>query len=604
MRFSGLLLASALVAACTSTSVDDPDADGSPDAADTGDVDAGGTDAGDTGGEDAAVDTSPDAPVDTGADVPVDTGPPFSVTLTATSTTPLPEGVLTGTVNLVAEVSGTPDGDNLLGVEFYIDDLRVDTDLIPPFDLALDTTDLDDGEHTIAARTATGGGLAADDTLVRIVDNTAPVLRSLEPDDRETRFLEDAPLLVLATFDDDSFIDDVVFRANGLLVGELTEAPFVTAIDYADIYIDEDRVPANVLLQWEATDRIGQTTEGRSDLRIMRRRQFSTPTLGEIWGTAAVVGDRLFVANRNRRLHIFTLDGEPITDVELDGDVDMGLVADPDRERVLVSTTAGTVGAYDLSGSRVWSYNLGSPPGGAPVIVGDTVYVVSFVGGVHAFDVGSGLRRWTSEIPGNIFAGVAVTDDGTVYIGSQDRALYAIEEGNPQWSFPTGDEIWCTPVVAADGTIYVGSNDGWLYAIDPDGEERWSVEIEGQMWGRPVLYEGDVIVASTSRFIHRVDGETGESVWRTRTEGISSSSPLLAPDGNLYVGTTSGNVFAIEPDEGGILWSLELGGTLHATLVAAEHRLYIGSTDRRVYGLWFEPPPWDDGGGEEPPDTP
>ncbi|WP_246084548.1 outer membrane protein assembly factor BamB family protein, partial [Salinadaptatus halalkaliphilus] len=54
--------------------------------------------------------------------------------------------------------------------------------------------------------------------------------------------------------------------------------------------------------------------------------------------------------------------------------------------------------------------------------------------------------------------------DGTVFVGSDDANLYAVnaETGNQQWAF-TGSLARSSPTVA-DGTVFVGSDDNNLYA--------------------------------------------------------------------------------------------------------------------------------------------
>lgn len=60
----------------------------------------------------------------------------------------------------------------------------------------------------------------------------------------------------------------------------------------------------------------------------------------------------------------------------------------------------------------------------------------------------------------------AIDVEGTVYIGSSDGKLYAINaDGTLKWSFQTKGAIESSPAIGSDGTIYIGSNDNHLYAI-------------------------------------------------------------------------------------------------------------------------------------------
>ena len=64
----------------------------------------------------------------------------------------------------------------------------------------------------------------------------------------------------------------------------------------------------------------------------------------------------------------------------------------------------------------------------------------------------------------------AIGSDGTVYVGSSDKKLYAIngKSGVKLWEFKTGGSIYgvrSSPAIGSDGTVYVGSVDNKLYAI-------------------------------------------------------------------------------------------------------------------------------------------
>jgi len=109
-----------------------------------------------------------------------------------------------------------------------------------------------------------------------------------------------------------------------------------------------------------------------------------------------------------------------------------------------------------------------------------------------------------------VFSSPAIGADGTIYVGSKDNNLYAINsDGSLKWSFTTGDMVRSSPTIGADGTIYVGSDDNNLYAINPDGSLKWSFT-------------------------------TGDDVF---------SSPAIGADGTIYVGSFDGKLYAIAEEE-------------------------------------------------------
>ena len=79
----------------------------------------------------------------------------------------------------------------------------------------------------------------------------------------------------------------------------------------------------------------------------------------------------------------------------------------------------------------------------------------------------SGTVLWEFETGKFVSSSPAIGSDGTVYVGSYDKKLYAIngKTGVKLWEFETGGEVYSSPAIGSDGTVYVGSIDSKLYAI-------------------------------------------------------------------------------------------------------------------------------------------
>jgi outer membrane protein assembly factor BamB len=109
------------------------------------------------------------------------------------------------------------------------------------------------------------------------------------------------------------------------------------------------------------------------------------------------------------------------------------------------------------------------------------------------FPLGAG--EWRFRTNGEIESSAAVDpDDGTIYIGSDDSNVWAINpNGTEKWRFPTGANVESTPIVDLDGTIYIGSLDGNLYAINPDGSQKWFFPTGGPVPSSPALGEAGFI---------------------------------------------------------------------------------------------------------------
>ena len=83
-----------------------------------------------------------------------------------------------------------------------------------------------------------------------------------------------------------------------------------------------------------------------------------------------------------------------------------------------------------------------------------------------------GTPIWEFETRGSLNSSPAIGPDGTVYVGSFDKKLYAVngKTGVKLWDFETGDDVDSSPAIGSDGTVYVGSDDNKLYAIKTDSK--------------------------------------------------------------------------------------------------------------------------------------
>jgi len=83
--------------------------------------------------------------------------------------------------------------------------------------------------------------------------------------------------------------------------------------------------------------------------------------------------------------------------------------------------------------------------------------------------------RWVYTATNFLSSSPAIAPDGTIYIGSWDNNLDAVNpNGTLKWTFPTGSYISSSPAIDSDGTIYVGSWDHNVYAVNPNGSLKWA----------------------------------------------------------------------------------------------------------------------------------
>ncbi|OIB56471.1 PQQ-binding-like beta-propeller repeat protein [Natrialba sp. SSL1] len=254
----------------------------------------------------------------------------------------------------------------------------------------------------------------------------------------------------------------------------------------------------------------------------------------------------------------------------------------------------------------LWEFPTDNSVYSSPVVVDGTVYVGSMDGSLYALESDTGDERWSFATGESITSSPSVVD-GTVYVGSMDGTVYALpadEDGTqpePTWTFETDEGVAASPTVA-DGVVYVGSNDGHLYALDADdGELLWAFEAEDSVMRAPAVADGSVYFGSTDHSLYAVDIETAEEQWpgaangdetdnpiderwRVETDDRIQSRPTVA-DGVVYVGSNDDLLYAVEADSGDIRWTFQTGGSVTASPAVTEHAVYAASFDNYVHAL-------------------
>ncbi|MBB6672918.1 S-layer homology domain-containing protein [Cohnella nanjingensis] len=198
----------------------------------------------------------------------------------------------------------------------------------------------------------------------------------------------------------------------------------------------------------------------------------------------------------------------------------------------------------------------------------------------------NGVERWAFEAGGDIsWSSPAIGQDGTVYVGSTDGKLYAVDQkGKKKWDFATKDKVYASPTISADGTVFVGSG-ATLYAIYPDGKLKWSFDAEGVIYSEPAIgADGTVYFACEDGKLYALKAD-GTKRWAFATGGGMSVNPALDSNGNIYVGSRDKKLYAIKPN-GTKKWELTTINEVKSTpAIGADGTVYIASGAERMYAV-------------------
>ncbi|MFI5268035.1 MAG: PQQ-binding-like beta-propeller repeat protein, partial [Chloroflexota bacterium] len=146
--------------------------------------------------------------------------------------------------------------------------------------------------------------------------------------------------------------------------------------------------------------------------------------------------------------------------------------------------------------------------------------------------------------------------------------------------------------VGPDGIIYVGANNSNFYAVNPDGTLKWKFEAEPELagiWsGAALSADGKTVFFGANKGgIYALNTADGKKVWQNPLFGGSVfASPTLDKNGTLYVGTTTGHVFALDSSTGNEVGVFDAGAAVWSTpAVRPDGSLVAANRDGLIFEL-------------------
>ncbi|MEW5759488.1 MAG: PQQ-binding-like beta-propeller repeat protein, partial [Candidatus Thermoplasmatota archaeon] len=248
---------------------------------------------------------------------------------------------------------------------------------------------------------------------------------------------------------------------------------------------------------------------------------------------------------------------------------------------------------YDL----VWVRGLGAPIWSSPIVVNGRLFVGNVDGNaskLYAINYLKGDIIWTSGniIKDSIYSSPAVYNS-TVYIGSNDKKLYAFdfENGKKKWEFETYGSIWSSPAIYND-TVYFGSWDNNFYALNSSsGALKWKFTAKDWVWSSAAISNDTVYFGSWDNNFYSLNASTGKLRWKFTANDKIDSSPSIACD-LVYFGSWDNNIYALNLSNGNVTWKYSIGGDVRSTIVIAKGLIFLSSSDindKKVYAFGDAP---------------
>jgi outer membrane protein assembly factor BamB len=536
-------------------------------------------------------------------------------------------GVLFGQVPLRLEPEGQGAFRSVRVVVVSGGTLAPLTDSEAPFVVDLDTRQLTDGSVKLALSAEDSEGETLSREIDVCVDNNGPQLTILSPPPGASIGIEDAKVAVRVSVDDSAGVAGVTARlATAGAYQQVDCQPpdgkeQVCTLRPGDLALAyEPSTKSLITLTVTARDKVGHETSVTRQLEVGTRLRWRFNAGAPItWAAAISSTGNVIVTTDTGVMHVLDPAGKPVCSAQTPA---VAGQPDPITTPPTVGVVAGADHVFVGSTQTLWSldpttcqprwsrggglYFASQPVHDAAV---DVVYIGSYgevatQGALLAFRGSSGQPVGSFPIaPVNdaVTASPVLAADGkTVYIGSSDLKLYAINVENPaamaqRWTFSPGGKIETRALVTANA-IYVASLAKTLHARDPAGGPLpgFAFTAEAGFLSSPVVgADGVLYIGSLDEKLYALD-TSGKALATFQTGRMLRTAPAIGPGGVVYAARTKpGRLYALT-NKLELLWSAQPGSSetheFKATPVVAGNTVYIGSSSGFFYAFDATPP--------------
>jgi outer membrane protein assembly factor BamB len=208
----------------------------------------------------------------------------------------------------------------------------------------------------------------------------------------------------------------------------------------------------------------------------------------------------------------------------------------------------------------------------APVVEGDTLYLSPERGKFAAYrlDAGRTTRERLWLFPEKDQQVPLVVDNGDTLTAPRNTKISV--EG-----------LYGDPVLK-DGSLYLTGYAGYVIALSTDGRPRWVAGLPGRVIGGALVTDDTVYAGTTTGELFGLNRENGTVRWRLKLDDPIWATPVQAGE-VIAVADMNGRITAVDRD-GNRRWSEAIAARGIASTPAVDgNRLYVGSLDKRIYAV-------------------
>ena len=245
--------------------------------------------------------------------------------------------------------------------------------------------------------------------------------------------------------------------------------------------------------------------------------------------------------------------------------------------------------AYQLiTGKMIWMKNIGDVEA-APTLDRNALYVASVNGDLYKIDPVTGKEIFRKRFPAPIRVS-PIVDDTMVVFGCDDGNIYAIgsNNGNEIWKYDAGTPVWCTASVSdllpGGLRIFVGTNGGKLLALTEGGTLKFDFATGEKILSMPISDDKQIYLGCNDGNFYAINADNGALIWKIQTDAPIIASAAQTKN-QIILGSFDGNLYVIDKSDGKVAQKIKLSGRVRTQPAIWKNYLVVGAEDSEIFGF-------------------
>ncbi len=221
---------------------------------------------------------------------------------------------------------------------------------------------------------------------------------------------------------------------------------------------------------------------------------------------------------------------------------------------VICGDASGKIYSLSIEDGNVnWIFQTNGPIYSTPAISSDYLVFGSSDSSVYCLNADNGNIIWNYKTNAAVL-GCPVIENDIVYIGGSDRVFRAIniEDGNLLWQFDGLNGFVETKPLVYNDKILFGAWDEHFYCLDKNNGNmlwKWKGDINGVLYSpavcQPVANDSVIFFTAPDRTLSAIDIPSGKTIWRTKKYQVRETIGISKDGNQIYVRTMNDSIIAL-----------------------------------------------------------